>query len=133
MDMWLTLGRTWAHQIFHWQKIFGRCSTGSTADPTHTEFFVGFHCFQTFLVSWGDWPNIPGILTPPNIPDTSVRVTGQFLRKPLIDGTPWAMEFGTRPTDNGYSVSSGDKFDALILPKDRCDTIVYADGLLPST
>lgn len=49
--------------------------------------------------------------------------------KPLIDGTPWAMEFGTRPTDNGYSVSSGDKFDALILPKDRCDTIVYADGL----
>lgn len=49
--------------------------------------------------------------------------------KPLVDGTPWAMEFGTRPTGNGYSNGSGDKFDELILPKDRCDTIVYADGL----
>lgn len=51
--------------------------------------------------------------------------------KPLIDGSPWAMEFATRPTGNGYTLegSPSDKFDALILPKDRCDTIVYADGL----
>ena len=54
-------------------------------------------------------------------------------RKAIIDASPWSLAFCKRPTGSGYAGTPvGDVYDALILPKDRCDTMIYADGLLLS-
>jgi len=50
--------------------------------------------------------------------------------KAIIDASPWSLAFCKRPTGSGYAgTPEGDVYDALILPKDRCDTMIYADGL----
>lgn len=54
-------------------------------------------------------------------------------RKAIIDASPWSWAFCKRPTGSGYAGTPvGDIYDALILPKDRCDTMIYADGLFLS-
>lgn len=86
-----------------------------------------------YMIIYDIWCKIYGIKILPYWTMTCGHARHHGSRKAIIDASPWSLAFCKRPTGSGYAgTPEGDVYDALILPKDRCDTMIYADGLLLS-